>query len=207
MSKKSREVAAQGHNVINLSVGEPDFKTPPHIREAAKKAIDDGFHAYTPVAGIPELRTAIAEKLKRENNLDWKAENIIVSTGAKHSLANVIEVLVKKGEEVMILAPYWVSYAEMVKLAEGKSVIVDGSFDNDFKATPAQIEAAITPKKKIIMYASPNTPTGSVDIEKELRRSLRSLQNIRIFLYWRMKYMNTSTLPKKDISASEAFLR
>src|ERR1700739_300542 len=169
MSKKSREVAAQGHNVINLSVGEPDFKTPPHICEAAKKAIDDGFHAYTPVAGIPELRSAIADKLKRENHLDWKAENIIVSTGAKHSLANVIEVLVKKGEEVLILAPYWVSYAEMVKLAEGKSVIVDGSFDNDFKATPAQIEASITPKTKIIMYASPNNPTGSVYSEKELR--------------------------------------
>jgi len=122
MSKKSREIAAQGHDVINLSVGEPDFKTPKHICEAAKKAIDDGFHSYTPVSGIPELRTAIAEKLKRENNLDWKAENIIVSTGAKHSLANVVETIVKKGEEVIILAPYWVSYAEMVKLAEGKSV-------------------------------------------------------------------------------------
>ena len=169
MSKKSREIAAQGHNVINLSVGEPDFKTPKHICEAAKKAIDDGFHSYTPVSGIPELRTAIAEKLKRENNLDWKAENIIVSTGAKHSLANVIETIVKKGEEVIILAPYWVSYAEMVKLAEGKSVILEGSFDNDFKVTPAQIEAAITPKTKVIMYASPNNPTGSVYNEKELR--------------------------------------
>lgn len=169
MSKKSREIAAQGHDVINLSVGEPDFKTPKHICDAAKKAIDDGFHAYTPVSGIPELRTAIAEKLKRENNLDWKAENIIVSTGAKHSLANVIETLINPGQEVIILAPYWVSYAEMVKIAEGKSVIVDGSFENDFKVTPAQLEAAITPKTKIIMYASPNNPTGSVYSEKELR--------------------------------------
>ena len=169
MSKKSREIAAQGHNVINLSVGEPDFKTPPHICEAAKKAIDDGFHFYTPVSGIPELRANIAEKLKRENNLDWKAENIIVSTGAKHSLANVIETLINPGQEVIILAPYWVSYAEMVKIAEGKSVIVDGSFENDFKVTPEQLEAAITPKTKIIMYASPNNPTGSVYSEKELR--------------------------------------
>ncbi|UAY53709.1 pyridoxal phosphate-dependent aminotransferase [Ferruginibacter albus] len=169
MSKKSRELAAQGHKVINLSVGEPDFKTPPHICEAAKKAIDDGFHAYTPVAGIPELRTAIAEKLQRENKLDWKAENVLVSTGAKHSLANIIEVLVKKGEEVIILGPYWVSYAEMVKLAEGKSVIVDGAFENDFKVTPEQLEAAITDKTKIVMYASPNNPTGSVYSEKELR--------------------------------------
>ena len=169
MSKKSREIAAQGHKVINLSVGEPDFKTPPHICEAAKKAIDDGFHAYTPVAGIPELRANIAEKLKRENNLDWKAENIIVSTGAKHSLANAIQVMVNPGEEVIILGPYWVSYAEMVKLADGKNVILDGSFENDFKVTPEQIEAAITPKTKVIMYASPNNPTGSVYSEKELR--------------------------------------
>lgn len=169
MSKKSREIAAQGHDVINLSVGEPDFKTPKHICDAAKKAIDDGFHAYTPVSGIPELRTAIAEKLKRENNLDWKAENIIVSTGAKHSLANVIETLINPGQEVIILAPYWVSYAEMVKITEGKSVIVTGSFENDFKVTAEQLEAAITPKTKIIMYASPNNPTGSVYNEKELR--------------------------------------
>jgi aspartate aminotransferase len=169
MSKKSREVAALGHKVINLSVGEPDFKTPPHICEAAKKAIDDGFHFYTPVSGIPELRNVIAEKLKRENNLDWKAENIIVSTGAKHSLANVIQTLINPGQEVVILAPYWVSYAEMVKIAEGKSVIVDGSFENDFKVTAEQLEAAITPNTKILMYASPNNPTGSVYSEKELR--------------------------------------
>jgi len=169
MSKKSREVAALGHKVINLSVGEPDFKTPPHICDAAKKAIDDGFHFYTPVSGIPELRNVIAEKLRRENNLDWKAENIIVSTGAKHSLANVIQTLINPGQEVVILSPYWVSYAEMVKIADGKSVIVDGSFENDFKVTPEQVEAAITPNTKILMYASPNNPTGSVYSEKELR--------------------------------------
>lgn len=169
MSKKSRELAAQGHKVINLSIGEPDFKTPKHICDAAKEAIDKGFHSYTPVAGIPELRKAIAEKFKRDNHIDWAPENVIVSTGAKHSLANVIQVLVNPGDEVVILAPYWVSYSEMVKLAEGKSVIVEGSFENNFKATPEQIEAAITDKTKILMFASPNNPTGSVYSEAELR--------------------------------------
>ena len=169
MSKKSRELAALGHKVINLSVGEPDFKTPKHICDAAKDAIDQGYHNYTPVAGIPELRKAIAEKLNRENNLNWKAENIIVSTGAKHSLANVISCLINPGDEVIIFSPYWVSYSEMVKLAEGKAVVVDGAFDNDFKVTPAQFEAAITDKSKIVMFASPNNPTGSLYSEAELR--------------------------------------
>jgi aspartate aminotransferase len=169
MSKKSRELAAQGHKVINLSIGEPDFKTPKHICEAAKQAIDNGFHAYTPVAGIPELRKAIAEKFKRDNNIDWKPENVIVSTGAKHSLANALAVMVNPGDEVIIFAPYWVSYSEMVKLAEGTSVILEGAFDNDFKVTPKQLEAAITDKTKVIMYASPNNPTGSVYSEAELR--------------------------------------
>ena len=169
MSKKSRELAAQGHKVINLSIGEPDFKTPKHICDAAKAAIDAGFHHYTPVAGIPELRKVIADKLKRENNIDWKPENIVVSTGAKHSLANVISCLVNPGEEVVILSPYWVSYSEMVKLAEGKSVIVEGKFENDFKVKPEQLEAAITDRTKIVMYASPNNPTGSIYSEAELR--------------------------------------
>lgn len=169
MTKMARELAAQGHKVISLSVGEPDFKTPAHICEAAKKAIDDGFHGYSPVAGYPDLRKAIADKLKRDNNIDWKPENIVVSTGAKHSLANVIQVLVNPGDEVIIFAPYWVSYSEMVKLAEGKSVILDGAFENDFKVTAAQLEAAITPRTKVVMYASPNNPTGAVYSEKELR--------------------------------------
>ncbi|MBX2951621.1 MAG: pyridoxal phosphate-dependent aminotransferase [Leadbetterella sp.] len=169
MSKKSRELAAQGHKVINLSIGEPDFKTPKHICDAAKDAIDKGFHSYTPVAGIPELRKAIAEKFKRDNQIDWAPENIIVSTGAKHSLANVISVLVNPGEEVIILAPYWVSYSEMVKLAEGKSVVLEGAFENDFKVTAEQLEKAITDKTRVIMFASPNNPTGSVYSEAELR--------------------------------------
>lgn len=169
MTKKARELAALGHKVISLSVGEPDFKTPQHICEAAKKAIDDGFHGYSPVAGYPDLRKAIADKFKRDNNIDWKPENIVVSTGAKHSLANVIQVLINPGDEVVIFSPYWVSYSEMVKLAEGKAVVVDGSFDNNFKVTPEQFEAAITDRTKIVMYASPNNPTGSIYSEAELR--------------------------------------
>ena len=169
MSKKARELAALGHKVISLSVGEPDFKTPTHICDAAKKAIDDGFHGYSPVAGFPDLRKAIADKFLRENNIDWKPENVVVSTGAKHSLANVIQVLVNPGEEVVILAPYWVSYSEMVKLAEGRSVVVEGAFDNDFKVTPEQLEEAITGRTRIVMFASPNNPTGSVYSEAELR--------------------------------------
>ncbi|GAB3799532.1 pyridoxal phosphate-dependent aminotransferase [Spirosoma humi] len=169
MTKKARELAALGHKVISLSVGEPDFKTPAHICEAAKKAIDDGFHGYSPVAGYPDLRKAIADKFKRDNNIDWKPENIVVSTGAKHSLANVIQVLINPGDEVVIFSPYWVSYSEMVKLAEGKAVVIDGSFDNNFKVTPEQFEAAITDRTKIVMYASPNNPTGSIYSEAELR--------------------------------------
>ena len=169
MTKKARELAAQGHKVISLSVGEPDFKTPAHICEAAKKAIDDGFHGYSPVAGYPDLRMAIANKLKRDNNLEWGSENIVVSTGAEHSLANAIAALINPGDEVIIFSPYWVSYSEMVKLAEGTSVIVQGAFDNNFKVTAEQFEAAITPKTKMVMFASPNNPTGSVYTESELR--------------------------------------
>lgn len=169
MTKMARELAAQGHKVISLSVGEPDFKTPAHICDAAKKAIDDGFHGYSPVAGFADLRKAIADKFNRDNNLPWKPENVVVSTGAKHSLANVLQVLVNPGDEVLIFSPYWVSYSEMVKLTEGISVVLDGAFDNDFKVTPEQFEAAITDRTKVVMYASPNNPTGSVYTEAELR--------------------------------------
>lgn len=169
MTKMARELAAQGHKVISLSVGEPDFKTPAHICDAAKKAIDDGFHGYSPVAGFADLRKAIADKFNRDNNLPWKPENVVVSTGAKHSLANVLQVLVNPGDEVLIFSPYWVSYSEMVKLTEGVSVVLDGAFDNNFKVTPEQFEAAITDRTKVVMYASPNNPTGSVYTEAELR--------------------------------------
>src|SRR6478736_6396670 len=169
MTKKARELAAQGHKVISLSVGEPDFQTPQHIKDAAKKAIDDGFSFYTPVPGTLELRQGIAAKLKRDNNLDFGPENIVVSTGAKQSIANVLLSIVNPGEEVIIFAPYWVSYVEMVKLAEGKSVIVNGTIENDFKVTAAQVEKAITPKTKVILYSSPCNPSGSVFSEQELR--------------------------------------
>lgn len=169
MTKKARELAALGHKVISLSVGEPDFQTPQHIKDAAKKAIDDGFSFYSPVPGFPDLRQAIADKLKKENNLDFGPENIVVSTGAKQSIANVLLSIVNPGEEVIIFAPYWVSYVEMVKLAEGRSVIVSGSLENDFKVTAAQLEKAITPKTKAILFSSPCNPTGSVFSEKELR--------------------------------------
>ncbi|WP_304237946.1 pyridoxal phosphate-dependent aminotransferase [Jiulongibacter sediminis] len=168
MSQKSRELREQGIDVINLSIGEPDFKTPEHICEEAKKAIDAGFHSYTPVPGIPELRKAIADKFKRDNNIDWKPENIVVSTGAKHSLANALSVMVNPGDEVIIFAPYWVSYSEMVKLAEGKSVILNGSFENGFKVTPEQLEAAITDKTRVVMFSSPSNPTGAVFSKDEL---------------------------------------
>lgn len=169
MTKKARELAAQGHKVISLSVGEPDFQTPQHVKDAAKKAIDDGFSFYSPVPGFPDLRQAIADKLKKENNLDFGPENIVVSTGAKQSIANVLLSIISPGEEVIIFAPYWVSYVEMVKLAEGRSVIVSGSLENDFKVTAAQLEKAITPKTKAILFSSPCNPTGSVFTEKELR--------------------------------------
>ena len=168
MAKKARELAAQGHDVINLSFGEPDFQTPQYIKDAAKKAIDDGFTFYTPVAGYPELRQAIVDKFKRDNNLDYKPENIVVSTGAKQSIANAVLCLVNPGDEVIILSPYWVSYEEIVKLAEGTPVQVMGNLENDYKVTPSQLEAAITSNTKLIIYSSPCNPTGSVYAEDEL---------------------------------------
>jgi aspartate aminotransferase len=169
MTKKAREIAAQGHKVINLSIGEPDFPTPQHIKDAAKKAIDDNFSFYAPVPGFPELRTAIAEKLKRDNDLDWKAENIIVSTGAKQSLANALLCLVNPGDEVIIYSPYWVSYSELVKLAEGIPVLIKGKIENNFVATIDQLKAAINPKTKVIMFSSPSNPTGGMFTEEQLR--------------------------------------
>ncbi|MFN3405414.1 MAG: pyridoxal phosphate-dependent aminotransferase [Cytophagaceae bacterium] len=169
MTKKARELASQGHKVISLSVGEPDFQTPQHIKDAAKKAIDDGFTFYTPVPGYPDLRQAIAAKLKRDNNLDWTADNIVVSTGAKQSIANVLLSLVDPGDEVVIFAPYWVSYVEMVKLAEGTPVIVNATIENDYKIKPEDLEAAITSKTKCILFSSPCNPSGAVFSEKELR--------------------------------------
>ncbi len=169
MSQKSNELKAQGIDVINLSVGEPDFNTPTHIKEAAKKAIDNNFSFYSPVPGYPALRKAIVEKLKKENNLEYKPEQIVCSNGAKQSVCNTILCLINKGDEVIVPAPYWVSYIEMVKLTEGTNVIVEAGLDQDFKITPAQLEAAITPKTKALILCSPSNPTGSVYSKEELK--------------------------------------
>lgn len=169
MSQKSNELKAQGIDIINLSVGEPDFFTPEHIKAAAKKAIDDNFSFYSPVPGYMDLRKAICSKLKNENNLDFTPEQIVVSNGAKQSICNAILCIVNPGDEVIIPAPCWVSYVEMVKLAEGKSVVIPSGIENDFKITPAQLEAAITPKTKAIILCSPSNPTGSVYSHDELK--------------------------------------
>ncbi|MGA2823181.1 MAG: pyridoxal phosphate-dependent aminotransferase [Bacteroidales bacterium] len=169
MSRKSRELKAMGHNVINLSLGEPDFNTPDYIKNAAKKAIDDNFTFYSPVAGYADLREAICVKLKRDNNLDYTCDQIVVSTGAKQSVANVVLCLVNPGEEVLLPAPYWVSYKEIVKVAEGKSIFIPATVEQEFKVTPAQIEAAITPKTKLIIFSSPCNPSGSVYSKEELK--------------------------------------
>ena len=173
MAKLGRELAAKGINIVNLSFGEPDFHTPENIKQAAKKAMDDNCTYYTPVSGYPELRKAIVGKLKRENNLDFDISQIVVSTGAKQSLANAVMCLVNPGDEVIIPTPYWVSYSEMVKLAEGESVFIDAGIENDFKITAEQLEAAITPKSKLFMFSSPCNPTGSVYSRNELEALAR----------------------------------
>ena len=170
MSQKSAEMKAQGIDVINLSVGEPDFNTPDHIKEAAKKAVDDNYSRYSPVPGYPNLRQAIVNKLKRENALDYSTAEILVSNGAKQSVCNTIMALINKGDEVIIPAPYWVSYPQMVKLAGGEPVIVEAGFEQNFKMTAQQLEAAITPKTRLIILCSPSNPTGSVYSKEELKR-------------------------------------
>lgn len=170
MAKKARELKASGIDIISLSLGEPDFKTPMHIQEAAKAAIDEGkYFSYPPVAGYQDLREAIAKKLRDENGIEKaKAENIVVSTGAKHSIANIFMCTINEGDEVVIFSPYWVSYAEIIKLAGGVPVLIEGTLENNFKATAAQLEAAITPKTKAVIYSSPCNPTGSVFSKEEL---------------------------------------
>ena len=168
MSQKSSEMKAQGIYVINMSVGEPDFNTPDHIKEAAKKAVDENYSRYSPVPGYPDLRKAIVAKLKNENNLDYSVNEILVSNGAKQSVCNTVMALVNPGDEVIIPAPYWVSYPQMVKLAGGNPVIVEAGFDQNFKMTPEQLEAAITPKTRLIILCSPSNPTGSVYSKEEL---------------------------------------
>ena len=168
MSQKSSEMKAQGIDVINMSVEEPDFNTPDHIKEAAKKAIDDNYSRYSPVPGYADLRKAIVEKLKNENGLDYTVNEVLVSNGAKQSVCNTVMALVNPGDEVIIPAPYWVSYPQMVKLAGGTPVIVEAGFEQNFKMTPEQLEAAITPKTRLLILCSPSNPTGSVYTKEEL---------------------------------------
>ena len=168
MSKLSRELSSKGFNVINLSLGEPDFPTPQHIKDAAKKALDDNFTTYSPVVGYLDLREAIAAKFKRENNLEYTPNQIVVSTGAKQSIINAMLAILNKGDEVIVPTPYWVSYSEMIKLAEGTPVFVNANVDTDYKVTASQIENAITAKTKLMIFSSPCNPTGSVFSKDEL---------------------------------------
>lgn len=168
MAQKSRELKAKGIDIISLSLGEPDFNTPDFIKEAAKKAIDENYNSYTPVSGYLELREAISRKFKRDNNLEYEADQIVCSTGAKQSLANVVMSLVNPGDEVIVPAPYWVSYIEIIKLAEGVPVIIEANIDTDFKITPDQLKSAINEKTKMLIYSSPCNPTGSIYSKEEL---------------------------------------
>jgi len=168
MSQKSSEMKAQGIDVINMSVGEPDFNTPDHIKEAAKKAVDENWSRYSPVPGYPDLRKAVVEKLKRENGLDYSVSEILVSNGAKQAVCNAVMALVDDGDEVIIPAPYWVSYPQMALLAGGTPVHIPAGFEQNFKITPAQLEAAITPKTRMLILCSPSNPTGSVYSREEL---------------------------------------
>ena len=168
MAALARELKAQGKDIISLSLGEPDFNTPDFIKEAAKKAIDENYSTYTPVDGYVDLKEAICRKFKRDNDLDYKPANIVVSTGAKQSLFNIAQVMINEGDEVILPAPYWVSYFEMIKFSGGIPLVVETSIDSNFKITPKQLEAAITPKTKMIWYSSPNNPSGSVYSREEL---------------------------------------
>jgi aspartate aminotransferase len=177
MAALARELKAQGKDIISLSLGEPDFNTPDFIKEAAKKAIDENYSTYTPVEGYAELKEAICKKFKRDNGLDYKPSNIVVSTGAKQSLYNIAQVMLNEGDEVILPAPYWVSYYEIIKLSGGQPVVVPTSVENDFKITPKQLEQAITPKTKMIWYSSPCNPSGSVYNREELTDLAAVLKN------------------------------
>ena len=197
MSQKSAELKAQGIDIVNMSVGEPDFNTPDHIKEAAKKAIDDNYSRYSPVPGYPVLRQAIVDKLKRENGLDYAPSQIICSNGAKQSVCNTVMALVNAGDEVIVPAPYWVSYPQMVLLAEGVPVFIEAKIEQDFKITPEQLEAAITPRTKMLILCSPCNPTGSVyslDEMKALAEVLKKHEQIVVLadeIYEHINYVGT----------------
>jgi aspartate aminotransferase len=204
MAKISRELRSQGHDVIDLSIGEPDFDTPQHIKDAAKKAIDEGYTHYTPVPGYPELRKAIAAKLKRDNNIDYTFEQIVVSTGAKQSIANVVLSLVNKGEEVLLPAPYWVSYSAIADLAEGKSIEIPTTIDTNFKVTATELEKHITPKTKLIIFSSPCNPTGAVysfDEMKSLAEMLVRHPNVFVICDEIYEYINYTGQPNVSLAS------
>lgn len=176
MSQRSRDLAARGHDVINLSVGEPDFNTPDFIKKEAVKALEQNYTRYTPVNGYPELRQAIVEKLKRDNQVAYDPSQIVVSTGAKHALANAVMCLVNPGDEVLVPSPYWVSYRELIRLAGGTPVFIPAKLENDFKITPQQLNEAITPKTKLLMFNSPCNPTGTVYEQEEMKALAKVLE-------------------------------
>ncbi len=196
MAQKARELKGKGIDVISLSLGEPDFKTPRHIQEAAKQAIDEGkYFTYSPVPGYLDLRQAIADKLKRDNDLSYTPQQIVVSNGAKQSIANVMMCLLNPGDEVIVYAPYWVSYAEMIKLAEGVPVFINGNLKNNFKATASQLKEAITPRTKVVIYSSPCNPTGAVFSRAEMEAMAEMLsahKNIFVIADEIYEYINFS---------------
>ncbi len=204
MAKIARELRSQGHDVIDLSIGEPDFDTPQHIKDAAKKAIDEGYTHYTPVPGYPELRKAIAAKLKRDNNIDYTFDQIVVSTGAKQSIANVVLSLVNKGEEVLLPAPYWVSYSAIADLAEGKSIEIPTTIDTNFKITAKELEKHITQKTKLIIFSSPCNPTGAVysyDEMKGLAEMLVRHPNVFVICDEIYEYINYTGQPNVSLAS------
>lgn len=204
----SRDLTAQGNDVINLSLGEPDFHTPQHIKKAAKKAIDEGYTFYSPISGFLDLRQAISAKFKRENNLEYSSDEIVVSTGAKQSIANAVLSLVNPGEEVIIARPYWVSYIEIVKLAEGNTVCIDTTIDNDFKITAEQLKAAITPKTKMFIFSSPCNPTGTVYTKEELKAIAEVFaQHENIYILSDEIYEHINFLSKHESIAQFDFIK
>ena len=208
MSQKSSELKAQGVDVINLSVGEPDFNTPDHIKAAAVKAVEENYSRYSPVPGYPALREAISAKLKNENGLDYAPAQILCSNGAKQSVCNAIMALVNAGDEVIIPAPYWVSYPQMVKLAEGEPVIVEAGIEQDFKITPEQLEAAITPKTRALILCSPSNPTGSVYSKEELAGLARILaQHERVIVIADEIYEHINYIGKHESIAQFAEIK
>lgn len=208
MNQKSKELQAQGIDIINLSVGEPDFFTPDHVKKAAKKAIDDNFSFYSPTNGFKDLLEAIVQKFKKENNLDFTTDQVMVSNGGKHAIANVLMCLVDQGDEVIIPAPYWVSYSELVKLAEGVNVIVPTTIGNDFKMTADQLEKAITPKTKALILCSPCNPTGSVYSHDELKALADVLDKHKdVFILSDEIYEHINYVGKHESIAQFEFLR